>query len=486
MKLALDAGHSMNTAGKRCLRSLDPNETREWWLNNRLCNYLQQNMAKYDIQILRLDDTSGVVDIPLIERTNKANSWGADFTISVHHNAGANGTAAGGITIHAYTYAKEPVLTYQKSLYDTLIRITGLKGNRASPLVKNNLHMTREIKDYRSLLVEHGYMDSSTDVPIILSDAFSRNAAKAHEEWLVKTFNLKLKGDNSMQAGTKVKIKQTATTYMTGQTIPATSKGKEYTIRQLGHPWNVVGDGALIDEIVSWVWLKDLELAAPVQPVVPATVLKSEYDKVVSELNAAKTQNTTLQTQNTSLQTQNANFQAQIKTLQTQLKSEQDKVTSLTIEKDQYKQTSVQYQVETFNVKKTLEEQKAEVSRLNRVLAETNDKYISLLIKETEYQERIKELSDLKEELDLTIEVLSSYSEKTEIENGELKEKLQEQSSQVQSLQDEVVHLNYHREKLEDLVNKYTEDFSELPYSVVVRLLFSPILKIIEKMFSNK
>ena len=32
--LALSAGHYLNTAGKRCLKSLDPAETREWWLND--------------------------------------------------------------------------------------------------------------------------------------------------------------------------------------------------------------------------------------------------------------------------------------------------------------------------------------------------------------------------------------------------------------------------------------------------------------------
>ena len=29
-KLALNAGHGLYTEGKRCLKSLDPKETREW------------------------------------------------------------------------------------------------------------------------------------------------------------------------------------------------------------------------------------------------------------------------------------------------------------------------------------------------------------------------------------------------------------------------------------------------------------------------
>lgn len=39
-RLALNAGHGLYTEGKRCLESLDPKETREWWLNQRVASYL--------------------------------------------------------------------------------------------------------------------------------------------------------------------------------------------------------------------------------------------------------------------------------------------------------------------------------------------------------------------------------------------------------------------------------------------------------------
>ena len=191
MKLALDAGHGINTAGKRCLKSIDPNETREWVLNNRICNYIQANLSKYDVQILRLDDITGKTDISMSARTVKANTWGADFTLSIHHNAGAKGTTAGGITIHIHPFADSTIADYQKRLYDTLIRHTGLKGNRASPLSRDNFQMLRSITRYRSILIEHGFMDSSIDTPIILTDRFARQCADAHAEFIVSTFNLK-------------------------------------------------------------------------------------------------------------------------------------------------------------------------------------------------------------------------------------------------------------------------------------------------------
>ena len=40
-KIVIDAGHGKNTADKRCLKSLDQNETREWVLNDRVADALE-------------------------------------------------------------------------------------------------------------------------------------------------------------------------------------------------------------------------------------------------------------------------------------------------------------------------------------------------------------------------------------------------------------------------------------------------------------
>ena len=87
-KLAISAGHYLGTPGKRCDKSLDPNETREWWLNNRVADKLEKILADYDgIEILRVDDTTGKKNVTLDERVIAANKWGADFYLSIHHNA---------------------------------------------------------------------------------------------------------------------------------------------------------------------------------------------------------------------------------------------------------------------------------------------------------------------------------------------------------------------------------------------------------------
>ena len=53
--------------------------------------------------------------------------------------------------------------------------------------------------------------------------------------------------------GKKVKVKKTAKTYATGQSIPAFVKGTTYTIMQIS------GEKVLLKEIMSWVCKSDLE-----------------------------------------------------------------------------------------------------------------------------------------------------------------------------------------------------------------------------------
>jgi N-acetylmuramoyl-L-alanine amidase len=193
VRIALDAGHGINTPGKRCLKSLDKNETREWTLNNRVANYVEEFLKEYEgYQLLRVDDRTGKRDVPLAERTKKANDWKANIYISIHHNAGINGGSGGGIVVYRYPNSSKMTKAMQKRLYDLLIKHTGLKGNRASPLGEANFHVLRETK-MAAVLIENGFMDSRTDVPIILSDAHARKTAQGIVEFVVEHFKLKKK-----------------------------------------------------------------------------------------------------------------------------------------------------------------------------------------------------------------------------------------------------------------------------------------------------
>ena len=189
-KIALNAGHGIHTAGKRCLKSLDLNETREWVLNNRICNKIEEKLKVYSgYEILRLDDITGETDVALKTRTNKANNFHADFYLSIHHNAGINGGTGGGIEIYTYTKASAKSHEWQDTLYEALVKHTGLKGDRSDGTRQKNLHEVRE-SSMPAVLIECGFMDSSTDVPIILTDDFADKVATACVEVIVEKAGL--------------------------------------------------------------------------------------------------------------------------------------------------------------------------------------------------------------------------------------------------------------------------------------------------------
>lgn len=201
-KLAISAGHYKYTSGKRCLKTLDPKETREWVLNDRIADKIEKMLASYDgVEILRLDDTTGEKAIDLTARSNASNKWGADFYLSIHHNAGIKGGTGGGIVAFVYTNVDSNTKSWQKDLYNELIKLTGLKGNRATPLAKSDLHECRETIA-PAVLLELGFMDSKTDVPIILTEDYATKCAQACVNVIVKKAGLKKKSTTTTTVNT--------------------------------------------------------------------------------------------------------------------------------------------------------------------------------------------------------------------------------------------------------------------------------------------
>lgn len=196
-KIALTAGHYLGTAGKRCLKKLDPNETREWTLNDRIADKVEKLLQDYTgYELIRTDDTTGKKDVGLTARTNAANNFKANFYLSIHHNAGINGGSGGGIVAYVYKKASAESIEWQKDLYNALIAKTGLKGNRSNPLPSANLHEVRE-STMPAVLLELGFMDSKTDVPVILTEDYANKCAEAIVEVLVKRGKLTKKAAES-------------------------------------------------------------------------------------------------------------------------------------------------------------------------------------------------------------------------------------------------------------------------------------------------
>lgn len=196
-KIAYDAGHWYGEEGRRILKSIDPNETREWTLNDRVADYFKEAASQYkDVELLRVDDITGKTHVSLATRTTKANNWGADFYLSIHHDAGINGGKGGGITSYCYMNGGQAE-KYRDAIYDELIKQGGLKGNRAEPKTTANYHVLRE-SAMPAVLVEYGYMDSVVDAPIINTAKYAQLVAYATMAGIANKAGLKKKEEAKM------------------------------------------------------------------------------------------------------------------------------------------------------------------------------------------------------------------------------------------------------------------------------------------------
>lgn len=193
--IALDAGHGLKTAGKRCLKSLDKNQTREWYLNDRIMDLVQERLLPYDCTVLRVDDTTGEKDISLYSRVQSANKANSDIYISCHHNAGVNGMEGGGTVVYYYNDSK--MREKANRLYRSVILRTSLVGNRSKKVDVGDFYVIRNTK-MPALLLENGFMDSATDVPIILTKSHASNTARGIAEFIVSELELQQKktGEN--------------------------------------------------------------------------------------------------------------------------------------------------------------------------------------------------------------------------------------------------------------------------------------------------
>lgn len=199
MKIAYGAGHYLHEAGKRFPKELDPAETREWTVNDRVARYFAEAASQYEgVELRRTDDPTGQTEVDLQPRCDIANDFNADFAVSFHHNAGAGLTSAGGIEAYSYPGSTEGA-KYRDAIYDACIAAGGLKGNRAEPK-KTASYYVLKYTNMPAVLMEFGFMDSAEDYKVILQDEYSKLMAYATMEGIAKVAGLKKKSDQASSA----------------------------------------------------------------------------------------------------------------------------------------------------------------------------------------------------------------------------------------------------------------------------------------------
>ena len=192
-KIAYGAGHYLGTAGRRIPAALDSRQTKEWQLNDRVARFFAEAAGQYeDVELLRVDDPAGVERILVEDRCKAANDWGADFCLSIHHNA-FRGTPWDGGGVTAFSNPGSIMgRQYRDAIYDAVIAAGNLRGNRASPKQEKAYIALKQTKA-PAVLVEYGFMDSSTDTPVILREDYAKAVGYATMEAIASVAGLKKK-----------------------------------------------------------------------------------------------------------------------------------------------------------------------------------------------------------------------------------------------------------------------------------------------------
>jgi len=112
-------------------------------------------------------------DVPLRERTDRANKWGADLFVSIHANAAGEGwSTAQGIETYVYTTRPPAAVALANAVQRHLIRTTG----RPDRGVKSaDFHVLRETR-MTAILIECGFMTNKQECELLKSDDYRRKS----------------------------------------------------------------------------------------------------------------------------------------------------------------------------------------------------------------------------------------------------------------------------------------------------------------------
>ena len=191
-KIAYCAGHFLGTSGKRVPKALNPEQTREWTLNDRVARYFEEAAKLYEgVELLRTDDPTGKKEIKIKARTKKANEWGANLYLDLHHNAAGKVFDGGGVVAFCYPKSAKGK-EYRDAIYKAVIAAGKLRGNRSEPLVEK-AYDSLKYAHAPAVLMEYGFMDSTVDYPVIATEEYAKKVAYATMEGIAFVAGLQKK-----------------------------------------------------------------------------------------------------------------------------------------------------------------------------------------------------------------------------------------------------------------------------------------------------
>lgn len=195
--IILDAGHGMDTAGKRTPLFEDGTFMHEREFNQAVVEEIMRQLRDYECQVTWVSEETK--DVSLTMRVNRANAVWEEFTkrngqastssifVSIHANAhtGSWGSANG---IETFTLAGSQIgVSLAQSVQNKLIQATGLRDRGVKTANFFVLRGTR----IPAILCECGFMDNKAEATLLRSHAYRVLCATAIVEGIVEHMVLK-------------------------------------------------------------------------------------------------------------------------------------------------------------------------------------------------------------------------------------------------------------------------------------------------------
>lgn len=185
-KIFIDPGHGGSDTGAIGNGLLEKDITLFIALEiNRL---LQNEYEGVLVQLSRTKDET----VPLEERTDRANRWGADLYVSIHVNAG------GGTGYEDYIYHElsenSRTARIRDAIHEEVVKATGFRDRGKK---KANFHVLRETV-MPAVLTENGFIDRKEDAEKLNDTQFLRTVARGHVNGMARALDLTKKSNLSL------------------------------------------------------------------------------------------------------------------------------------------------------------------------------------------------------------------------------------------------------------------------------------------------
>lgn len=252
MKYAIHAGHGVKGKGAvGAIAFLDESvEARE--ITKRVTDYIKANGD----EVVNCTEDSGTANQILASIVKKTNASKADYSISIHFNAGAKKTSdkkTTGVEVYCYNTTSKAIPMARRICEK--IALLGFKNRGVK--YKPTLYVLKRT-NMPSILIECCFVDDPEDAKLYNRDTMAKAIAEGILDAVVKPQNASINPVPNSLGEYRVRIKTTALTVRkepraTSERVAEVTFGNVYTIvDQIGN-WGKLKSGA------GWISLKYTE-----------------------------------------------------------------------------------------------------------------------------------------------------------------------------------------------------------------------------------